>query len=470
LDEELGAAKSPAKADGRLCAHAEALLGWDRPDQPDEWVNRFLSWYFGWTSIAPSVQIATIETEDPRPIAERLREAIVKFSGSASQPRFGVATQLVRKGATKLVLVIDDAPVEVDPVPRRLELGQQATLTGQFQGPYSKPKVLVSDADGKTQKPVASDGKTFHADLRCGAHSGNIVVLIRGESDEGQGERSLADFPVACGIALPTSVALNTRDQGSSLPLAEQEKKIFEQINVERTTAGLKPLVWDESLARVARTASEKRGADPNAAGSVDIGPLLKGEGISSPMVLENPGRAQTGLEAQTRFSFSPSHRSNFMNPEVTKAAVGLATAKDPSGQSSVFISEIFLQELPPVDVRATREKIAAAIARRRSDARAPTMQKDTTLDDIAQQYAKELAASQGTMPKAKGNELLVPAQKRFKKINVLSGARTDPTEFAEEPSIVSDAKLYGIGVAQGAHPTLGTNAVYVVVLLGTRR
>jgi hypothetical protein len=51
-----------------------------------------------------------------------------------------------------------------------------------------------------------------------------------------------------------------------------------------------------------------------------------------------------------------------------------------------------------------------------------------------------------------------------------MGGAKTEPLEFAEEGGAAATGKAMGIGVAQGMNPVLGKNAVYVVILIGTRR
>jgi hypothetical protein len=88
----------------------------------------------------------------------------------------------------------------------------------------------------------------------------------------------------------------------------------------------------------------------------------------------------------------------------------------------------------------------------------------------VATEYAVELAAAKGALPKARVDELVSPLYKSFKTVRLLTGAKASPLELADEPSLVGTDKLYGLGVAQGWHQVLGNNAAYVVLLLGTRR
>jgi hypothetical protein len=42
--------------------------------------------------------------------------------------------------------------------------------------------------------------------------------------------------------------------------------------------------------------------------------------------------------------------------------------------------------------------------------------------------------------------------------------------EFAEEPGVVGDAKLVGVGVGIGTSPQFGKNSTYVVILMGKKQ
>ena len=118
----------------------------------------------------------------------------------------------------------------------------------------------------------------------------------------------------------------------------------------------------------------------------------------------------------------------------------------------------------------SAREKLRAAIARKRADARAPALTADPALDRVAEQYAKLLASTNGGPPKDKADEIARPLYRAYRTVSFVSGVKGDPLEMAEEPGIVGDGKLVGVGVAQGPHPNLGKNAVYVTVLIAAPR
>ena len=81
-----------------------------------------------------------------------------------------------------------------------------------------------------------------------------------------------------------------------------------------------------------------------------------------------------------------------------------------------------------------------------------------------------QLAAAAGNLSRSRENEILAPLRRKFRTIDVLAGAKQDPLDFAEEPGVLAKGRLDGIGVAQGANTVLGKNAVYVVILIGSRR
>jgi uncharacterized protein YkwD len=470
LETQAKQARRPVpQADGRLCAMAETLLGWTG-EAPGEHVIGFLSSYFGLTAPVPSVLITTTETSDPTLIGARLVDPIAQFSQKAVQPHFGLAFQRLSGGrseASKLALVMQDVPVDVQPIPRRLTANSQATLRGQLVDGYENPKLFITDPTGRLESPSIPPGKEFQTEIRCADKPGTIRVEIRGELNGA--ETILANFPIACATEPPTSVALSKPVAVGDLP--QQERKLFQLINDERTKAGLPALEWDDPVAGIARSISEQRRDQLKGGGgavTVNIVERLKSEGIQSPVVLTNPAAARSPEEAQERFSASPVHRANFMSTEVTHVGVGATSATDTAGRPVTLYTELFVRELAPANVDEIREKLRAAMAQKRKDARAGALQNDKTLQEVAQKYADELAAAKGSLPRARQDELLKPLQSQYGPINVVAGAKADPLEFAEESIVVGGGNLVGIGVALGLHPSLGKNAPYVVEIVSS--
>jgi uncharacterized protein YkwD len=468
-DDVAGAAKASgkplARPDGRLCAVADTLLGWEREETPPNNVRVFVSNYFGLPAPVQQLVITTIETEDQKEIAPRLADTIKHFAATAVQPRYGVFTQRVKKGVTKIVIAMQDQNFELDPLPRRLELGAQATLSGRLLGPLENPTVQYTDLSGKLQSVASTDGKSFKADIKCGDKPGSIPIRIIG--GEKGAETSLANFTVACGMPLPTSATLFEAPKGPVDP-AQAEQKLFELMNADRVALGLKPLGLDKELSKISRGLSDRR-AKKLSISSADLASALKEAGISSPLLLESGAEAGSAEEAYARLSGNPTDRSYALNPDLTHIGIGAAPG-EMGGRPTIIITALFMKELPPLDTKALKAKLYQAVNRKRADARATALAKDRLLDEIAQKYAEEMAAAHGNLPKARQSELEAPLFKAFRTVNILGGVKADPLEFAEEPGVIGPGKVIGIGVAQGTSATVGKNSAFVVVFIGTRR
>src|SRR6267143_1317253 len=459
--------KPAPQADGRLCAVAESLLGWDEQQPVPESVRSFLAFHFGLPSTVPGVVVATIEgLENPSEIASRLEEVLLQYVRTTPGPvHYGLATAPGARGGTKLALAMQDPPLALDPFPRKLDPKGEATLSGSLLGEAQNAKVLISDPRGKLQQPPSKPGKQFSAPVSCGGNTGRMAVEIRAE-EQGQ-TKVVTNFPVYCGIDAPASVQLPTR----AGDVAAQERAVFEQINAERTEAQLPALKWDDKVAQVARSVSEAEAKGGGGSASADIGAKLKAAGIASPSVVVNPGAARTAEDAQRLFSLSPVYRANYMTTEATTAGIGVANAKDAQGGSVAFVTELFVRELAQVDASTVSPRLREAVNKKRSSASMAPFKDDPTLDKVAQEYAQALASAGGKITDAKHSQLVSPLYKSFRTVDLLSGAKADPLELADEKTVItSKEKAMGIGVAQGDHPVLGKNAAYVVLVFGTRK
>lgn len=457
--------------DGRLCAMADTLLGWKEPGTPPESVTSFLAWSFGLPAAPGRVLVATVDSEDPRILAQRMLDAVNSYAQNAVAPRFGAFTQREAKGQTRVVAVVYDAVAELDPLPRRLEVGGQAPLHVRLAKGVEKPKLSTCDPAGKLVEQPAAAGGELAADLKCGDRPGMLMVEVRAER-QGQSVTA-ASFPIACGTPLPGSVPVPPDAKKAAAPGGE--RRVFDLVNAARAGAKAAPVAWDDAVAAVARAASDATRDESRANTSAttvdfDVVSQLKKRDAVSPLVLLNPAAARSPEEAQWRLAHSPLHRSNMLNPQATHAGVGLSTLKDAEGREVYFVTELLVREQPPVDAEGLRAKLRDAVARKRADARAEKLAADPLLEETAQKYASALAAAKGDLPKEQANAILAPLYKPFRTVSIVGGAKTEPLEFAEEPGVVAPAKLVGVGVAGGPNAVLGKNTAYVIILVGTRR
>ena len=464
--------KPAPQMDGRLCAIADTLLGWqaENNELPQEPVRAFLSHYFGLPMVFRALLITNVETEDNKLLADAMTDPIVNFSATAQKPLYGVMTERVKKGVTRAVLVMIDENFTFDPpVPRKLAPGQTVTMTGHALPAIKQPKAEVVDVVGKLTKSGEPKGQDFSAELKCGDKPGKLLVQVIGDV-EGS-DTLLANFPVACGTEQPVAVKLPPAG-GTAVDPAQAEARLLELINKDRDSAGLKPLQSNQGLVDIARDISTRR-AQGKGTSSSDLQAALKQKEIRAPMLLESAAQVLGGAdEAYDRFSESPSDRSNAMNPDMTEIGIGISKGPEVGGKPTIIATALYVKQLPPADPVAIKSKLYDAINKKRADAKAGEVTKDTMLADVAQKYADAAAASGGTVPKDKEAEILAPLYKQSMSVNELGGFTTGEEmalEIAEQPSITGNAKLVGVGVAVGNSPQFGKGAPFVMVLMGTR-
>jgi uncharacterized protein YkwD len=464
-------AKMPA-TDGRLCAIADTLLGWKREDKnelPPEAVRSFLAQYFGIPGTVRSLLISDVESEDVKLIAQALTDAVVNFAATAQHPLYGMMTERVKKGLTHVVLVLYDEVVQLDnPLPRRIAAGATATMKGQLTGELTKPRIEVVDPIGKFQKAPELPGNAFKAELACGEHPGKILVQVLGEKEGA--EALVTSFPAFCNVAPPVAVKLPGASKGP-VDTAQAEKQLLDLVNSDRATAGVKPLNSLPALSDIARSIAQNR-AEGKGVTPIELTQKLKAAEIAAPMVLESMAQTFTIEDAYSRFSESPSDRSNTMNPEVTDVGVGVVKGPVIGDKPTYIVAELFVKQRPPADPEQVKSKLNAAIEKKRADARVAPLQHDKTLDDIAQKYAQAAVANAGRVPKEKESEILAPLYKESMTVNQLGGYLPDEAtalEVAEQPAIVGNAKLVGVGVAVGNSPQFGKGSPFVMVLTGER-
>jgi len=224
----------------------------------------------------------------------------------------------------------------------------------------------------------------------------------------------------------------------------------------------------DADLAKVARSISEDR-AKGKGTTSEELQKRMKELDISAPVLLVSEAQAFGAEEAYTTFSNSPQDRANAMTPDMTNLGIGIAPGPKINDRPMIIVTELFMKQLPPPDAAEVKAKLYEAIQRRRADARAGALAKDPQLEEIAQKYASEMAKDKGQVPKARVAEIEAPLYKGFATVNEIGGVKSDPLEFAQEPAIVGDARLVGVGVGIGTSPQFGKNSTFVVILTGKK-
>src|SRR3989344_1064337 len=107
----------------------------------------------------------------------------------------------------------------------------------------------------------------------------------------------------------------------------ESEQKMFELVNQERVKYGVKPLIWDEKLAKVDRDHSQdmfERGYFSHySPEGKDVGDRLLDQGINYAIAGENLALAPDVTRAHTGLMNSEGHRRNILDPAFSKIGIG---------------------------------------------------------------------------------------------------------------------------------------------------
>ena len=150
-------------------------------------------------------------------------------------------------------------------------------------------------------------------------------------------ERPRVVAEMAAGVK--ASVIVNT---------ASVERVAFDLLNKKREENGLKPLSWNDDVARVARQHSQNmaefkyfshRGLDDSMVSDrADRSGLVKWRSIGENIAF-NRGYKDTIEVAVRLWIESPSHRRNLLNSEWRESAVGIAVAED----GSYYFTQVFI-------------------------------------------------------------------------------------------------------------------------------
>ena len=166
--------------------------------------------------------------------------------------------------------------------------------------------------------------------------------------------RLIGSYPSSYGTPTRTRVSTpsnsyNATPAPAAVAATGDERRAFELINAERQRRGLRPLVMDGSLTRLARYHSENmaRGGylshtDRNGLdlrGRADALGLRNWKSIAE-NIAYNQGYNDPTAFAVERWMVSEKHRENVLNDEYTHAGVGVVRASD----GTYYFTQVFMR------------------------------------------------------------------------------------------------------------------------------
>ncbi len=426
--------------------------------------------------IEPSPHLVIIwgPTDDPAPLLEQLRPRLPSILASAPSTRpftrVGVGTN-ARDGADGvIILALQTSHVETGPIPRVVNDDRSFLVEGRILDGYRSPQVFVTRETGEVVHVTEGRDGRFNARVSCQGRRGRQQVEITAE--DAAGSTVLANFPVWCNQAPPTSVTVTPNEDDLRPPATptEAEARMLKLVNHDRASHDLPPLSAAADVADVARAHSREMyqtgtvaHVSPTTGSAVD---RVRAAKISTTVVLENVARAYGVVEAHAGLMNSPGHRANLLSPEATHIGIGIVFGDEVARRRELFVTQVFTRVTPKLSPEDAGREIRAAL-----DARAG-LSRDPKLSTLAQEYANALAAGE---PAAEISKRMAPKldqlSPRYSKVStsvvaLADIAAFDADEAVGEPSITH----YGIGVISGAHEQLGEHTLFVVLLLGVAR
>lgn len=252
-----------------------------------------------------------------------------------------------------------------------------------------------------------------------------------------------------------TSAALET------YPLADApspEQRLYQSINRARSEAQLPILGWSGRLARAAESrSSAARDADSTSSLPPGTEDPLEFRGVS---IAVNIARAPTIDEAHAALMSNPQQREHVLSTTYNEVGVGVAESAD-----GVFVTEAFVRAVPEIDAARVAAKITSELTG------TGAIESNADLASIAHEYANALASGRSQA------EVWPSVTSQFDRVNRHYTRIKTSTTHVEDVETIRAADLLGgkpadvvgVGVAQVAHPEIGSGVVWVVVVSGER-
>jgi uncharacterized protein YkwD len=424
--------------------------------------------------IEPSPYLLVVwgDIDNPSVIVEQIRPRLQEILADGATARVGIGTaKRLPDGTGAVVFALQGSGVSTTPIPRAVKAGGHVTIDATVEPRYKDPEVYVTRDSGVTERLDLAHKRAgnFTAQVGCSGRTGRQQVEIT--ASDAQGSTVLANFPIWCGTDPPLSLTVEpSRDDVPVSDPGDAEKRLLALVNRDRQAANLPPVTWDDRVAEVARNHSaEMRQTKIVAHISATTGSAadrVRAAKLKTAVVLENVARAYGLGEAHTGLMNSPGHRANILSHAATHIGIGVVFGEEVSGRREIFITQVFTRVPPKIDPARSLEDIRLKIAQ------VKPVGVNVKLVAIAQQLADQLAAG-------KTRDEAYPAVKRqvdalgssYARVSSVITAASE-LDSLDGPSLLGEARPddVGIGIAQGMHPDIGDNAIWVVLLLADKR
>lgn len=154
---------------------------------------------------------------------------------------------------------------------------------------------------------------------------------------------------------------------------SDDEHRLFDLLNQERTKAGLPQLKWDDHLAEAARAHSKLLANHAELShqfpGEPDLGQRVGATGLRFNSSAENVAYAPEVERLHQGLMYSPPHRANILSDKYNSAAVAIVARGD-----ELYATEDFANVLPVYSESEFRTAVINAFNKTRASAQLPAM------------------------------------------------------------------------------------------------
>ena len=424
--------------------------------------------------IEPSPHLLVVwgDIASPELIVQQLTPRFAEILGDGATARLGIgAARRKPDGTGAVVFALQASGISTSPIPRAVAAGGSIAIDAVVDPRYRDPELFVTREDGGTQRIelTLGSGGSFSSQVACGDRKGRQQIEIT--ASDAAGATVLANFPVWCAAEPPQAVTIDPAHDDAPATPDSVERRLWANVNRDRTAAGLPALLWDDRVAAVARAHSDEMRRTHNVA---HISPVtgsaaerVRAAKIKTGVVLENVARAYGVTEAHDGLMNSPGHRANILSSEATQIGIGVAFGDEVSGRREMFITQVFTRVPPKIERAAAIEAVRRKLAAVRS-----TLIVQPTLSEFAQKLADAVAAGETfDVAYQRIKHQVDSIGVRYQRIASMISA-TANLDTVDGAGLIGAAASddVGIGIAQGPHPEIGDNAIWIVLLFADRR
>ena len=186
--------------------------------------------------------------------------------------------------------------------------------------------------------------------------------------------------------------------------------------------------------------------------------------GIQAKKFSENIADNQDLLAAHQELMDSPGHRKDILDPDLTRAGVGIVRAEN--GQ--LLVTEDFLEDYQTYDTAALAAQLIRGLNEARGNDRIAALTESPALSDIALENSRAMMAG-GKLDQSKVKTLIPQKNLRLKSIKAAMLKSSDPAAPAQIAEALKERyQEIGVGIVQDTSAS-GVKILWTTVLLGER-